>query len=81
MIAPLLVIQRVADKSALTSDSVASPHSSEFKARNGGQWTGDSGTLPTVDSMHLANRKGKNSGELGVGVTTTIDFHWGEGEV
>ena len=78
VIAPLLVIQRVADKSALTSDSVVSAHFSELIARNGGQLTAGGDTLPGGDPMRSANRNEKNSGELEVGVTATIDFHLGD---
>ena len=78
MIAPLLVIQRVANKSALTSGVVVSANFSGFKARNGGQWTAGSSALPSGDPMRFAKRNGKNSGELGVGVATTIDSHLGE---
>ena len=74
VIAPLLIIQRVADKSALTSDTVVSRHIS-FEARSRGEFTSESGTLPGGCRMGLAVRHEKNSGELGVGVETTIDSH------
>ena len=75
VIAPLLVIQRVADKSALTGDIVVSAHLSEFKARDGGQLTAGSADLPSGDPTFSADG---NSGELGAEVESTIDFHRGE---
>ena len=74
VIATLLVIQRVADKSALNSDSVVSKNFSEFKARSGGQLTVSSGILPGGDPMSSPSMNEKNSRELAVVVTTTIDF-------
>ena len=78
VIAPLLVIQRVADKSALTGDIVVSAHLSEFKARSGGQLTAGSVDLPSGDPACSVDGNGKNSGELGAEVESTIDFHRGE---
>jgi len=47
VIAPLLIIQRVANKSALTSNATA-PHGSTVQAKSGnrGELTGGSNTLP-----------------------------------
>ena len=78
VIAPLLVIQRVADKSALTGNIVVSAHLSEFKARDGGQLTAGSADLPSGDPTFSADGNRKNSGELGAEVESTIDFHRGE---
>ena len=70
MIASLLIIQRVANKSALTSNTVASARLSDFKARSRGQpMTGGGAILSGGDSMSSVDERGTNSGELGA----TID--------
>jgi uncharacterized membrane protein YgcG len=75
VIAPLLIIRRVADQSALTSNTVVSGNTRPFSFRSGGKSMGGSGTLPggyPMSSMEY----GKTSGEqFGVGVETTIDLH------
>ena len=72
-IASLLIIQRVANKSALTSNTIASGHLSSFRARSGGT-TGTSDALPSGDPANSVNRHGAASGELEVGVQeTTIE--------
>ena len=80
MIASLLIIQRVANKSALTSNTVASARLSDFKARSRGQPTTGGGAIPSGgDSMSSVDERGTNSGELGVGMTT-IDVHGEEAQ-
>ena len=74
-IAALLIIQRVANKSALTSNTVASGHLSSFKFGSRGQSTGDS-DLPYECPMSSLEGRGVGSGELGV--RTTIDVHQGK---
>jgi len=76
VLAPLLIIQRIANQNALTGDTVVTAQISEFKARSGGQLTAGS-VMPGGDPMRSVHRNihGKNnSGDLGVGVTTTINF-------
>ena len=71
--AAYIIIQRVANKSAFTSNTVASGQVISFKVRSRGQFTDGSGTLPdtsSVDKYEMSSRK------LEVGVDTTIDFHW-----
>ena len=75
VIAPLLIIQRVADKSALTSDTVVSGHLCSFKAKNRGELTGGSVALPNGNPMDSTDRIGKDSDEHEVGVETMVDFH------
>ena len=77
MIAPLLVIQRIANKSALTSNTIASGHLSSFKARSRADVTGGGGTLPSGDDypMSSVDEPAVTSGELGAGAETTIDLH------
>ena len=75
VIAPLLVIQRVANKSALTSNTVASARVSEFEARAGGGSAGDSDIITSGYHMSSVGGRGVDSSELGVTVETMMDFH------
>ena len=75
VLAPLFIIHRVANKSALTSKSLVSGHLSTFKARSRGKLTDSSGDVPGEDSMTPINESGTNSGEPGVGIGTTDGFH------
>ena len=75
VIAPLLIIQRVANKSALTSNTIASLHLSSFKTRSRGISTGGSGALPDGDPTSSVDRRGVGSGEPGIEVETRSDFH------
>ena len=76
VIAPLLIVLRVANKSALTSNTVASGHISEFKAQTQGELASGTGTPLGGDLMSPADECGTNSGELRVCVRTTdIDFN------
>ena len=72
VIAPLLIVLRVANKSALTSNTVASGHISEFKAQTQGELASGSGVPPGGDP----DEYGTNSGGSRVCVRTTdIDFN------
>ena len=71
VIAPLLIIQRVANQSALTSTSVTGGVGS-FSFRSRGGTAGSSGTLSGGYPMNYGGGFGK---ELNVGVETTVDFH------
>ena len=72
VIAPLFIIQRVANRSALTSETTVSGEVVLFKARDGGQSVD---RLPGGDPTRLVNRRGVNPKELGVGAGITTDFH------
>ena len=72
VIAPLLIIQRVANKSALTGNTIASRHLSSFKARSGGMSTGGNVTLPGGGPINSVDSLGVGSGDLGD--ETTTDF-------
>ncbi|KAF9652147.1 hypothetical protein BDM02DRAFT_3183873 [Thelephora ganbajun] len=78
VIAPLLIIQRVANQSALTSNIVVSGPATSLNFRSRGKSTGASSTLPDGYSMDSVGRYGKGTDELGVGVESTIDFRRGE---
>ena len=69
----MLVIQRVANKSALTSGTVAPGHTSEFKVRTPEELTGGGGTVPGRYTASSVDRRGVASGELGTEIT--IDLH------
>ena len=78
VIAPLLIIQRVANRSALTRNTIASGRVSEFKVRTQGEFSGG-GAPPGGDRMSSAGERGTNSGEIEVGVQTRdINFHQDE---
>ena len=66
VIAPLLIIQRVANQNALTGETAVSAQISEFRARSGGQSTAGSGIILDGDPMRSAYVNGKNYGELEV---------------
>ena len=72
MIAPLLIIQRVADQSALTSTTIASRSTASLNTGIRGKTTNGSGTLAGGYAM---DKYGGASGDLGVGVETTVDLH------
>jgi len=74
VIAPLLIIQRVANQNALTSNTITSGNTGSFNMRSRGKSTGSNGTLPSGYRMSSVDKYGNNSGELGVGVETTIDL-------
>ena len=76
VIAPLLIIQRVANKSALTSETITPGRVSEFKAVTLGESAGDGSALPAGEPMASVDRYGVGSGELRV--ETTTDFRQGE---
>jgi len=66
VIAPLLIIKRVANGSALTSRAIATGHTSLFNARGQEEPTGSDGTPPgSYLKNSMAGCEG-NSGEPGV---------------
>ena len=75
VIAPLLIIQRVANKSALTGNNITSRHLSSFKVRSRGISTGGNITLPDRVPMSSVDGRGVDFGEFGDRDETTVDFH------
>ena len=75
VIAPLLVIQRVANQSALTSETIATGNEGSINFRSQGSST-DGGTIPGGHPTSTVGMRGKNPDELGIGVGVgcTIDF-------
>ena len=69
----MLIIRRVANKSALTNKSLVSGHLSSFKARSEGGTTGGSGTISGGDPASSVDEDETNTSELGVGVETIND--------
>ena len=78
VIAPLFVIHRVANKSALTSNTLVSGRMSTFKARSGGELTDGGSAVPSGDSAGSVDEHQANTRELGDRVETAIDSHNGE---
>ena len=70
VIAPLLIVQRVADKSALTRQTVMSGRISEFKVTTPGESISGGGVFPGGDPTSLVDRHGVGSGVLEVEITT-----------
>ena len=68
VIAPLLIILRVANRSALTSKTIASGRISGFKARSRGELTDGAGILPTGTPVSSTDEGEMDSGELTAGV-------------
>ena len=75
MIAPLLIIQRVANQSALASNTmIVTGHIGSFRVRSRRESTGDSGAAAGEYSLCLTDEHGKVPGDIGVVFETTIDF-------
>ena len=75
VIAPLLVILRVADKSAFTSNTGASYRMGSSKTMSWGEFTGGSDTLPGGNHSSSVDRRRVDSYELGIRIETTTDCH------
>jgi len=77
VIAPLLIIKRVANRSALTSNTIITGNIGSFHARTRGELTGGSDIPSRSYPVGLTEKHEKVSVELGVGVgvETTLDFH------
>ena len=67
-IAPLLIIQRVAKKSALTGHCVVTGHTILFDVGSRGESTGSNGTPSGRYHIGSVDKHGDKSGELGVGL-------------
>ena len=74
VIAPLLIIRRVANRSALTSKSVATGNISSIDFKSRGRTTGGSGIIPDKCPVIPAGRYGRSSNELDIWIETTIDL-------
>ena len=75
MIAPLLIIQRVINKSALTSKNIPGDVCSSKAGDRGKKLIGGSGALANGHPMSSVGGRGMDPDELGAGVeASTIDF-------
>ena len=74
VIAPLLIIQRVANQRALTSKSFATGSISSIDFRSRGRTTGGSEIIPDVYPVSSVGRYGRSPNELDIWVETTIDL-------
>ena len=74
MIAPLLIIKRVANRSALTGSIAVTGDTGPLEFGSGGGSTGGE-PFTGGNSMSSTGSCRKNSVELGVGVGATIDLH------
>lgn len=77
VIAPLLVILRVVNKSAFTNNTDTSGRLSLFEARNREGFMGDSDPVPNGNPTNSVDRRGAGSYGLGAMVGTTTDSHEG----
>jgi len=73
VIAPLLIVQRVASKTALTSNTDMIGNISSFKARDPAELTGGSVSLDNKDPNGSVVERGTNSDEFSV--DTLIGIH------
>ena len=74
-IASLLIIKRVANRSALTNDTIPSARMPSLRATSGGELMGDNGALPGGAPINSVGGRETGPGDLGVGAGTTIDSH------
>jgi len=72
MIAPLLIIQRVANRSALTSDTIVSGRTDSFHVRSRGVSTGGSCALPGGYTTYSADERGGDADDHMAVVETRI---------
>ena len=75
VIAPLLIIKRVANQSALTSSTVVTGPNVSFHVGSRMESTRDSCVLPGGHPTCPSDKHEGGSGEIGLEVETTIDFH------
>lgn len=74
-ITSLFVIHRIANKSALTSNTLVPGRISTLKVESRGESTGGSGNVPGGDPASPVGECGVSTGELGVEAETTADPH------
>ena len=78
-IAPLHIVQRIANKSALTSNTFTSGRISGFRAQSRGESTSVSGAFSGGDHASSVDERGMNSDEVEVRARiTSIEFHQAE---
>lgn len=72
-IAPFLIILRVADRRALTSETIVSGNLGSIHFRSQGKSTVDDGTLPDDHHVSSTDADGEISQELGAGAESAIE--------
>ena len=70
VIAPFLIILRVANRTALTSNTIASGNIGSIQFNSHGESTGDNGTLPDENPPSSTATNGETFSEHRVGVET-----------
>ena len=75
VIAPLLIIQRVANKRESMGNTITSRHLSSFEVRSRGMSTGGNFILPGMDPISSLDERGVDFGKLGDRDETTTDFY------
>ena len=73
VIAPFLIILRVANRRALTSEAVASGNVGSIRFKGPGESMDDDGTLSDGRPMSSTDLDGETTGELAVGVQSAIE--------
>jgi len=73
VIAPFLVILRVANRRALTSESVASPNIGSIRFGGQGESADDDGSLPDGNLVGSMGANDETPGTLDVAIETTIE--------
>ena len=73
VIAPLLIVERVANRTALTSDSIVTGNVGTFRTRSRGESTGGSYARSGGQPMCSADSHGKGTGEVGAVAETAVD--------
>ena len=73
MIAPLLIIKRIANRSALTSETFVSGRTGQFNSRSHGGSTGGT-TFLSRHPMDSVDKYKTSSSEPGAGVGAVIDL-------
>ena len=73
VIAPFLIILRVANRTAVTSDSISSGNSDSIHFRSPGQSTDDGRTVPDGNPVFSPGVSGEAPGEVGIVVEDIIE--------
>jgi hypothetical protein len=73
VIAPFLIILRVANRRALTGEAVASGNVGSIRFKSRGKSTGGDGTLSDGHPTSYVDPGGETTGEPGIGVETAIE--------
>lgn len=75
VIAPFLIILRIADRSAITSDNSTSGSSGSNQFMSQGESTSSNEIPPDESPAGSVDAPGKTPGELGVEVEIAVDVH------